>query len=488
MQISVDQLISDIPLTARMNGGALSTLAGDPATAEQFYRRAISMFPADAVAHNNLGLLWQLQERHDDATMEYRRALVLNPALRAARRNLALLLVRIGRSHEARELLYCEIADASEGLPWLHEVISAAMGERDLRFAGELAAVLAMSRWGSRFYPGDLPIPSLPPRAFVTLAKLNHDIEQLDYLKRRGVFGEEIDSIIVAYRRTIERLAPRGGDGRYPLDAETEAAIGDTYNRILHLRRTPRVLEPFSAHWDPHAVERDYLAGPLGLVVVDDFLSDEALDEVRHFCLESTVWSGIRYAHGRLGAFFYDGFNCPLLLQIAERLRVDLPNVIADHPLRQLWGFKNTEPLPADSTNHADFAAVNVNLWITPDDANLDPATGGLVVYDVDAPLSWEFERYNGRSDRIRRFLTDKGARRLTIPYRQNRAIIFNSDLFHATSEVTFRSGYENRRINITMLYGEREGDVHHPNLVREQPLAHESAWRSLAFARLRDR
>jgi hypothetical protein len=27
---------------------------------------------------------------------------------------------------------------------------------------------------------------------------------------------------------------------------------------------------------------------------------------------------------------------------------------------------------------HADFAAINVNFWITPDDANLDPKSGGI--------------------------------------------------------------------------------------------------------------
>ena len=71
------------------------------------------------------------------------------------------------------------------------------------------------------------------------------------------------------------------------------------------------------------------------------------------------------------------------------------------YPLRQLWGFKNGTHLPGDSTVHADFAAVNVNLWLTPDAANLDETTGGLVVYDVDAPLSWDFDTYNGQGDVI---------------------------------------------------------------------------------------
>ena len=35
--------------------------------------------------------------------------------------------------------------------------------------------------------------------------------------------------------------------------------------------------------------------------------------------------------------------------------------------------------------------------------------------------------------------------------------VIFNSNLFHETDEYYFMKGYENRRINVTMLFGERE-------------------------------
>lgn len=37
-------------------------------------------------------------------------------------------------------------------------------------------------------------------------------------------------------------------------------------------------------------------------------------------------------------------------------------------------------------------------------------------------------------------------------------AAIFSSDLFHETDKITFAQGYENRRINITLLYGARGG------------------------------
>jgi len=320
---------------------------------------------------------------------------------------------------------------------------------------------------------------------------LQHDIEQFQYLQQHEVLGKEFTAVIDDYQRVIDRLAPRGAEVRMPLDSEEYRTIRHIYNRLIYRRPTPRVQRALSATWDTSAVERQYIDSPPGVVVVDSFLTSEALEGVRKFCLESTVWFANRYAHGRLGAFFHDGFNCPLLIQIAEELREALPRVIGNrYPLRQLWGFKNASTLPAASTTHADFAAVNVNFWITPDDANLDETSGGLVVYDVDAPMHWDFATYNGHSDAIKGFLDRQESRSITIPYRQNRAVIFNSDLFHGTDAVTFRPGYENRRVNVTMLYGDREDEIHHRELARPDRTDHASlcwaAWRSASFARAR--
>ena len=45
----------------------------------------------------------------------------------------------------------------------------------------------------------------------------------------------------------------------------------------------------------------------------------------------------------------------------------------------------------------------------------------------------------------------------MTVPYRANRAVIFDSDLFHETDVISFKPGYENRRINVTLLFGRRQ-------------------------------
>ena len=107
---------------------------------------------------------------------------------------------------------------------------------------------------------------------------------------------------------------------------------------------------------------------------------------------------------------------------------------------------------------HADAAAVNVNFWGTPDEANLDPESGGLVVWDKEAPMDWNFKEYNSEKNRskIQAFLDGAGARMVRVPYPCNRAVIFNSDLVHETDDVQFRDEDLSRRINITLLYGFR--------------------------------
>lgn len=125
--------------------------------------------------------------------------------------------------------------------------------------------------------------------------------------------------------------------------------------------------------------------------------------------------------------------------------------------MKQAWAFKYDSALTGLNI-HADAAAVNVNFWITADEANLDPGSGGLAVWDKEAPKEWNFKAYNDGRNRgkILEFLKDHNAKPVTIPYRENRAVIFNSDLFHETDRFRFKDEYESRRVNVTLLYGNR--------------------------------
>ena len=97
---------------------------------------------------------------------------------------------------------------------------------------------------------------------------------------------------------------------------------------------------------------------------------------------------------------------------------------------------------------------MNVNLYIAPDDANLDASSGGMKIWDVGAPDEPSMRRYNGDEDAARDFLARSGATATIVPHRANRAVIFKSALFHKTDDCRFKEGYLNKRINVSLLFG----------------------------------
>jgi hypothetical protein len=409
-----------------------------------------------------------------------------------ARRTL-LELLRQGERKLALPLLHRELR-TPVGERWIQRLIPETLAASDFSLAGELASAYAVLRWGSEqlnelcaINRGEL-VPEEVPESTLTVAKLSHDVEQLSHLLDLGIVGPEFEELIARYRQLWAALAVSGAESRRALEAPERSAIGPVYNRIVHIEHAPRVERALSESWDPGQVEAAYVSKPPGLVVVDNFLSPVALESLYRFCMRSTIWSSTRHAHGRLGSQFQNGFSCPLLMQVAEELQAALPTLIGHrYPLRHLWGYKSPPVLPADVTTHADFAAVNVNFWLSPNEGNLDQSGGGMVVYGVDAPMHWDFDTYNARLDEvIHPYVKREGVSAVHVPYRCNRAVIFNSDLFHATSEVRFRPEYEFRRINVTYLFGDREADRDFRGLGRPDALLSSvravEPWRSAAL------
>ncbi len=77
-------------------------------------------------------------------------------------------------------------------------------------------------------------------------------------------------------------------------------------------------------------------------------------------------------------------------------------------------------------------------------------------MYNTEAPLEWDFKTFNNDTEKILEHLEDNNNEKSVIPYNENRIVIFNSNLIHETDKFEFKEGYENRRINVTMLFGER--------------------------------
>ena len=65
-------------------------------------------------------------------------------------------------------------------------------------------------------------------------------------------------------------------------------------------------------------------------------------------------------------------------------------------------------------------------------------------------------KKYNINAQEIYKLLKKDKANCINVPYKFNRAVLFNSDYFHETDKINFKDSYEARRINITYLFGDR--------------------------------
>lgn len=282
----------------------------------------------------------------------------------------------------------------------------------------------------------------------VGAARLKHDVQQAHWLARHG---HKVPGL-TAFLKTGEALldqAPGTAVHATPADlARMQPFLSAPW--VHAMPQLPDVLNPAN---DWPALEAAYLAGTPEILTIDNFLSAPALQAFQDFAHASRVWHG-EYANNYLGAFANRGFNSPLHLQLARELRQRMPRVFQDYLLTQLWGFKYEPSVTRGINVHADFAKVNLNFWIAPSEHNLDPDSGGLKVYDVPAPEDWTFEQYNIDSALIYRFLEEHQAKCVTVPHRCNRAVLFNSALFHETDTIRFVDSYESRRVNMTYLFG----------------------------------
>jgi len=434
--------VSPSSLQAIFHEALLCHQAGKLAEAERLYRQVLAEQPdlagaqanlAYAQAHNNLGYLLLQQDRLGEGETAFRDALKARPDYAQAFCNLAAVLGKQDRLDEAAACCQRAIevepdhAEAHNNLGFILQKLGR-LEDAEIHF--RKAVALKPEFQEARQHLGVVLCESdrLEEgfQAFADAATLKRPANAGLAQPHQQRHDEEQRAWLAA-----------GEHGSFPGDGGRIAgAAVNSGNRVAEISQEWRTARP-------------------QIVVIDDLLTPEALGKLRRYCLDSKVWRKA-YAGGYLGAFPEHGFAPPLLAQIAEELRSVYPAIIEDHPLLHFWAFKYDSSLQGIK-KHADFAAVNVNFWITPDEANLDPARGGLVVWDAAAPLDWDFAKYNAGEKDILSFLEREKAKPVTIPYRANRAVIFDSDLFHETDVIRFKPGYENRRINVTLLFGRRQ-------------------------------
>ena len=429
------------------NLGNIFKEAGDLQKAKDCYEKAIEINPNYATAHNNLGNVFNNLGENEKAKDCYEKAIELNPNYVDAHNNLGGIFQKLGKNQKAKDCYEKAIELNPDSFGASNNVANIYISQLT-----DFEIAISKSNEALKIYHKNYKFinQSIP------LFKLKHDIEQAKYLSSKNYKINGIDKFIKIADEILGREENKNKFNKKILLNENEINMLLSYSKENHIYQTKTIsgscINPNKNWLD---VEDEYLNSTNQIMYIDDFLSDEALVELREFCLVSRVWNK-EYENKYLGAFSDDGFISPIHLQIAKDLKEKLPKLFGTHHLAEFWGFKYDSTLGKGINIHADAAIHNLNFWITPDEYNNNKNSGGLKVYDAPAPDNWTFKNYNINGNKIHKFLKENNANCTNVPYKFNRAVLFNSAYFHETDEIDFKNEYEGRRINNTYLFGRR--------------------------------
>ena len=437
--------------------------AGRGVEAEAIGRAILALDPHDAGAHYVCGLVAADRGALGQARRAFETAAALEPDKASLRITLGNLALRQGDDTAAERAFRQALAQAPGSVAARTNLGAALRRQGRLEeavswFRSALALYRGSAWWGTDPATGAALLDPAQQAAFRTAsrAKLAHDLAQIDHLLESG----RLPPALAAAREDLRRvLAGFGGEARpgapRPLSDAERRLIGPIYNRVIYRPPDEAVAPALNPLLDTAQIERRYHASAPSLVVIDDLLSPPALAALQRFCREATIWFDCKEHGLYLGAYLHEGFDHPVLIALAREFRQRLGGIIGRHRLAQMWAFSYGQN-GTGTRKHADKAAVNVNLWITPDEACPDPEAAGLIVHDAAAPPDWRFSDYNLDPAPLERLVARGGRAPVRVPYRCNRAVIFDSSLIHESGGVRFRSGYTNRRINVTLLFGDR--------------------------------
>jgi tetratricopeptide (TPR) repeat protein len=204
-----------------------------------------------------------------------------------------------------------------------------------------------------------------------------------------------------------------------------------------------------SIDWE--SVARELAAKDTQFVVVDDFIDVGALKQIRDF-VNRGEWGAETDTGDEIRSSLLEGFVSKLLLTLSANIGKDASSIVGQLPFTSLWLYKYF-PNRTTRVPHADAGKISFNIWITPDEYNKGKM-GGLRIWPVHASAGYFGRDKNWQRRYVEQRLRNKEEECFVIPYKYNRAIIFDSTLIHQTDEFHFDESHIGRRANITLTYG----------------------------------
>jgi hypothetical protein len=201
----------------------------------------------------------------------------------------------------------------------------------------------------------------------------------------------------------------------------------------------------------PSVVTCYHSTAPYNYAVLDDFLPDTVIQSVRAQLL--TQW-GWQYKNWQAQELYVRDPDIPEIPTIAAELKRQVPQLLHGYEFVRCWAFMHQRN--AGLKVHADNGAITLDLWMTPDECNLNPDTGGLVFFDVKRDPAQMIHEFNTVEWAEQYFRQHTCGRSEKVAYRFNRGVLFDAATFHESDAVDFvADSAETYRINLSLLFDE---------------------------------
>ena len=261
---------------------------------------------------------------------------------------------------------------------------------------------------------------------------IDHEFEQIRHIDsdQDGIRNMKISQDFYDHLQKLTAREP----GEYTND--DYEFISDIHK--IKYNKPPKVKEHYlNKGLDIDKIENEYTSSDPEIVVIDNFISQEFLEELRVFFRCSNIFK-YPYPRGYIGAFLGKGMANRALLEFSTELKNSFKKIFLNYHLSQAWAFKYDSKREGIGI-HADDAKVNVNFWITNDTANIDPESGGMIVWKKMPNENASFQEFNSPDAKEKMESDVKDVEFIRVPYKSNRVVIFNSKLYHVTDNINFK-------------------------------------------------
>lgn len=191
-------------------------------------------------------------------------------------------------------------------------------------------------------------------------------------------------------------------------------------------------------------------SAPYNYAVMDDFLQPDVCKQLHQELLNHLGW---RYQNNVEHPIISNMQpDIKTIFSIAESLKPHCGSLFSDYELVEYWAL--IYPKNALGKVHSDIGALTLNIWLTPEQYNLDSSGGGMIFFDVKRESEISSNKspsYLWSEQYVKDFTRGQKVR---VSYKCNRALLFDARTFHQTDTFCFANTKpESHRINLSLAF-----------------------------------